>query len=107
RAALLAAHEQLDGPERARREHHLARPHRALRVTQAGRLLDGQLVAAAASRVERAHVGDARLGEDLGAPLLGQVEVVLVEGVLGAVPAADHASAAEGAARSPRALAAE
>ena len=73
-------------------------------MAQARRLLDRELVAAS---LEGADVGDARLGEDLRAALLGQVEVVLVEGVLRAVAAAHHAPAAERAARARRALAAE
>ena len=50
---------------------------------------------------------DQGLGADLGAEPLGEPEVVLVEGVLGAVPAPHHAAAAVGAGGAVRPLAAE
>ena len=56
---------------------------------------------------ERGDVGHLALGQDLDAQLLGEPEVVLDQGVLGVVPAADHAAAAADTAASPRPLAAE
>src|SRR5438128_7516023 len=53
---------------------------------------------------ERVHL---RFRKDLRPALLGQVEVVLVQRVLGVVAAADHASSAKHTARPRRALAAE
>ena len=44
--------------------------------------------------VERADIHDASLGEELHPALLGEVEVVLVESIFGAVAATDHAAAA-------------
>ena len=46
------------------------------------------------SPVERLDIDRLMLGVDHGAVLLGQVEIVLVQGVLGVVPAPDHASTA-------------
>ena len=63
-----------------------------------------QSVSAAGQRLDQV---DVRLGDHLRAALLGEVEVVLVERVLGAGATADHAAAAERAPGAARALAAE
>ena len=61
----------------------------------------------AVGRPEGADLDRLSLGQDLGAEPLREPEVVLDQGVLGAVAAADHAAAAADAAGSRRALAAE
>ncbi len=104
-ASLLAAEEEVHGPERAGGEHHPARAEHARSLhewTRGGDRAD--LVPAAHHRPD---VGDLRLGVDDAAAPLRQEEVVPVERVLRAVPAPGHAAAAQRAAGARRALAAE
>ena len=110
RATVAAVGEQLVRPEGAGRDHDAPRRER-------GRAPAGEpgtcaaaghpVPVAAVLRAERSDVGDLPLGQDLDAELLGEPEVVLHQGVLGAVPAADHAATAADAAASRGPLAAE
>src|SRR5436305_14818922 len=56
---------------------------------------------------ERADLGHLTLGNDLDAELLGEPQIVLDQGVLGSVAAADHAVAAAQAAAAGRSLTSE
>ena len=104
RAVQPARREQLVGAERTGREHHAAGGERPAAAPQpcAGTLGRDLVSLRAVGRAERADVDHLALGEHLGPGLLGEVQVVLDQRVLGAVRAADHAAPAAQARRALR-----
>ncbi len=74
---------------------------------EARRLPRPDAISLAAVRPERLDVYDPVLGEDPGPELLGEIEIVLVQAVLGVLAAAGHALAAKLAADTVRPLALE
>ena len=110
RAALSAVLEQLVGAEGAGGDDHAAggQGRAALPQPRPGAFAgDGVPRGTVLGATDWADVGDLALGKDLDAELLREPEVVLGQGVLRVVPAADHAAAAADAARPRGALAAE
>ncbi len=96
-------------PQRSGRHDHAARALDAAFLAQPrARAHAFDLVAVASvGRAERADVDDGAFGHHPRAALLGEVQVVLDERVLGAVRAADHAAPAQLAAGAVGPLAAE
>ncbi len=92
-AVLIAIFEQeLDRAEHPRCEHDAFGAQAWAGATeQRGRVLGFDLIPA----VVRDDAGDLQLRQHFRAPLLGEIEVILVERVLRAEPAADHAPAAQ------------
>ena len=88
--------QELLGAECGGREHDLVGPERAGAAPQPGARATGPHLVAAA--VEGVHVDHLVFGVDGAALALGQVQVVDVERVLGAVPAPGHAAPAADAA---------
>ena len=109
RAVQPAALQQLVRSERTGRDHDALRGEARSPAPRPGAgALGGDAVAVGAGAVpERRDVDDLTLGVHLRAGLLGEVEVVLDERVLGVVRAADHAARALDAAGALRTLAAE
>ena len=109
RAFFLEAEEQVQRAQRGGREDHAAAGEAAAAGGHGGGADREHLVAVASvgSAIERPDIHHLGFGEDLRAVLLGEVEVVLVQGVLGAVAAAHHAAAAGDATGAFRSLAAE
>ena len=109
RAAMLAVGQQAVGAQGAGRQHDATRREglAALGEPGAGALGRDAVAVAAVGRAERHHVDHLVLGQDACAPLLGEPEVVLEQGVLGAHAAAHHAGPAAGAAGARRAFAPE
>src|SRR5262249_48828242 len=108
-ARVPAIGQQLVGAEGAGGDHHAARGERSLAPAHPGPGgLGDHLVAVGA--VRRSPWADRRglaLREDLDSPALREPEIVLDEGVLGAVAAPHHAAPAANAAGARRAVAAE
>jgi hypothetical protein len=85
-------------------DDHLVRGQRSMRLTRIERVDGLHLVSAIGKRSNRPNLS---LGEDLGALRFGEVEVVLVETVLGAVGTTGQAAAAARACRADRTRAAK
>lgn len=105
---VLAGAQQLVGAEGAGRQDHSAGGEAAWRPwPQTGPPGDDHISFGSAAVAEGAYVDDLPVGQDHGALALGQPEIVLDQGVLGAMPAAEQALAAAHATGPFRALAAE
>jgi hypothetical protein len=102
RAAQAAALEQPVRPQRSGGHHDPARAvHAAILAQPRARAHAFDLVALrAVGRAERADIAHGAFWHHMGAELLGEVEVVLDERVLGPVRAAHHAATAQAAAGS-------
>ena len=109
RALFLQPEEQVQRAQRRGREDHAAAGEAAAPAGHDGGWDREHFVALASvgTAVQRPDVHHLGFGEDPRAGLLGQVEVILVQGVLGAIAAAHHAAAAADATGALRSLAAE
>ncbi len=101
--AVLHGEEEFEGAEDAGRHDH---PLRSVSFDPSVLLVDAGLHAVAAVPV-RGQVDHLASTQNLESAAFGQVEVVVVEGVLGAVAAAEHAPSAADATRARGPLAAE
>ncbi|MGD8456025.1 MAG: hypothetical protein PVF83_06555 [Anaerolineales bacterium] len=105
-----AAEEEFEGAQHPGGEHHVAGAHPFMRSVQpVGRTPVNDLVSGAVGLSLRQwlDVPHHHLGQDLRSPFLGEIQVVLQEGVLGVVAAPDHAAPAEVAGVARRAFAVE
>ncbi len=103
--ARLQLQQQVHRPQHASREDDVARGEAPLAPEEGRRPL--QRLHLVATALERAHPRGLRVRVDGQPPLLSEVEVVLVQRVLRAEPAPEHAAAARDAAGALRALAVE
>src|SRR3954465_10033677 len=109
RAAALATLQQEVGAERAGGDDDAAYPQRLAVLAQprAGALVDDLVALAAVGCADRPDVDDRALGADLDPASLGEPQVVLLQRVLPAHRAADHAAPDELTPGPRRALATE
>ena len=97
--------EQFHGAQRRRRENHAPTGKAPTMPVESGRGLHRENFipsAAVGHSIERLNIYHSSLGENFGAVLLCEVQIVLVERVLGAVTTTHHAAAARRAGRSLR-----